>query len=83
MRTRDIVTEGPVFTHRTYQVYNLFRLAKRWISSEVAGPLDITCYGLGCVVNRALVEARIRLEYTFVFFATPIDEEHIEVNSAA
>lgn len=71
MKTHDVVTEGPVFIHRTHQVYNLFRFAKRWLSSEVSGPLDITCYGLGCVVNRALVEARIRPNIRLCFLRPP------------
>lgn len=80
MSTESVEAEGPVFTHRTFQHYNVFRLAKFWVK-EVAGPLDVTLYGLGCAVNRTCVRAKIQMEYCFAFFFTPIDEERVEVNS--
>jgi phenylpropionate dioxygenase-like ring-hydroxylating dioxygenase large terminal subunit len=72
--------DGPLLVHRTFQKYNLFGLAKLFVD-EVTGPLDVSMIGLGAVVNRTTVNARVNLSYAFAFFFTPIDEEHIEVNS--
>ena len=80
MRTESVEANGPVFIHRSFQHYNLFGLAKL-IVDEVSGPLDVTVYGLGCVVNRTRVDAKIQLHYTYPFYITPIDEEWVEVNS--
>jgi hypothetical protein len=60
--------------------YRLFPLA-RWLGAEVHGPLEITYYGLGCAVNRALVHAGIELAYLAFFTFTPIDECEVEVAS--
>ena len=79
MRTDGIEEEGPVFVHRTFQYYDVFGLMKYFVK-EVTGPLVVTCYGLGCAVNRASVDAKLQLHYTFAFFFTPIDEEYVEVN---
>jgi phenylpropionate dioxygenase-like ring-hydroxylating dioxygenase large terminal subunit len=80
MRTEALELNGPQLTHRTFHHYRLFRLAKLF-AHDVSGPLDTTLYGLGCVVNRTCVDARIKLHYTFVFYLTPVDEEHTEVSS--
>lgn len=80
MRTEAIEAGENTFVHRTFQHYNIFGLAKFFVD-EVTGPLDVCLYGLGCIVNRTKVDARIKLSYSFAFFFTPIDEEHIEVNS--
>jgi phenylpropionate dioxygenase-like ring-hydroxylating dioxygenase large terminal subunit len=80
MRTEAVEAEGPVFTHRTFQHYNVFGLARLW-APEVVGPLDVTLYGLGCAVNRTCVHAGIQVEYCFAFFFTPVDEGLVEVNS--
>lgn len=78
MRSDSLAEDGVILVHRTFQYYNVFGLAK-WLTDEVSGPLDVTLYGMGVAVNRTCVSARIRLYYTFVFFFTPIDDEHTEV----
>lgn len=80
MRTEKIEVDGPFFIHRTFQLYNIFGLAKLFVD-EINGPLDVHLYGLGCALNRARVDAKIQLCYSFAFFFTPIDEERIEVYS--
>lgn len=80
MRTEAIEIDGPTFIHRTFQYYNVFGLAKLTVS-EVSGPLDVTLYGLGCAVNRTVVDAKVKLHYTFAFYFTPVDEEHTEVTN--
>jgi phenylpropionate dioxygenase-like ring-hydroxylating dioxygenase large terminal subunit len=75
-----IETDGPYLIHRTFQVYNIFKLA-RMISGDVTGPLDVHMYGLGAAVNRTVVHARIDLEYAFAFFITPVHEELVEMRS--
>jgi len=79
MRTEGVEEDGHVFVHRTFQRYNVFGLAKLFVD-EVTGPLVVTAFGLGYVVNRAIVDAKIRLAYTFAFYFTPLDDEHVEVN---
>jgi phenylpropionate dioxygenase-like ring-hydroxylating dioxygenase large terminal subunit len=84
-QTRAIHSEvlearGPVLVHRMAHEYRLFPLA-RWLGARVHGPLEITYYGLGCAVNRALVHAGIELEYLALFTFTPIDERNVEVAS--
>lgn len=80
MRTDAVDVDGPVYSHRTFQKYNLFGVAKLLVD-EVTGPLHVTFHGLGIVVNRATVNARIALDYTFVFFPVPVDDTHIELHS--
>ena len=80
MRTEEVTIEGHILTHHTWQRFNLFGVAKLMVE-QVQGPLDVQFQGLGIVVNRATVHANITLEYVFVFYATPIDEEHIELSS--
>jgi phenylpropionate dioxygenase-like ring-hydroxylating dioxygenase large terminal subunit len=82
-QTRAIVSDaldarGPVLVHRMAHTYNLFALS-RFYRDDVAGPLEITYYGLGCAVNRAQVRLGIELHYLFMFLFTPIDEERVEV----
>lgn len=80
MRTEAIEAGDNTFVHRTFQHYNIFGPAKLFVD-QVTGPLDVCLYGLGCIVNRTVVDARIKLSYSFAFFFTPIDEEHIDVHS--
>jgi phenylpropionate dioxygenase-like ring-hydroxylating dioxygenase large terminal subunit len=80
MRTDGVDVDGHIFVHRTFQYYNVFGLARLFVS-EVSGPLDVTLYGLGCAVNRTCVDAKLKLYYTFAFYFTPVDEEHTEVHS--
>lgn len=77
-QSRSLDLDGPLLVHHTHQVYNLFGLAKLLVD-EVVGPLDIHMNGLGCLVNRATVHARIEMSYTFAFYPTPIDEEHLRL----
>ena len=79
MRTDAVEVEDHVLVHRTYQNYNIFGIAKLF-ENEVSGPLDVTFHGLGVVVNRTRVDAKLVLHYTFAFFFTPVDEEHVEVS---
>jgi nitrite reductase/ring-hydroxylating ferredoxin subunit len=79
-RTTSLELEGPLLVHRTYQVYNLFGVAKLAVD-EVVGPLDVNLFGLGCFVNRATVRARIEMSYTFTFYPTPIDDQHVRFAS--
>ena len=78
MRTESVETNGPVFVHRTFQYYNVFGLAKSFVD-EVSGPLDVTLNGLAFAINRARVDVKIQLHYTFAFYFTPIDEKRVEV----
>jgi phenylpropionate dioxygenase-like ring-hydroxylating dioxygenase large terminal subunit len=78
--SETLETRGPTLVHRMDHEYQLFPLA-RWLGARVRGPLEITYHGLGCAVNRALVEAGPRLRYLFLFTFTPIDERHVEVTS--
>jgi len=74
----DLSTDGPFLVHRTFQHYQIFKLAKL-LGGEVAGPLDLHLYGLGLAVNRAVVDARVQLSYTLAFFLTPIEEDVVDV----
>ena len=69
---------GPVLTHHVMQRYNAPGIAKLF-RADAGGPLDVTCYGLGLILNRSMVNTRIDLRYTYAFFVTPIDEEHVEM----
>jgi phenylpropionate dioxygenase-like ring-hydroxylating dioxygenase large terminal subunit len=80
IRSEEYRAEGPLFFHRTFQRYAIFGLARLW-APEVKGPLDITLVGPGCAINRARVQAGIELEYTYVFFFTPLDGERVEMRS--
>jgi phenylpropionate dioxygenase-like ring-hydroxylating dioxygenase large terminal subunit len=80
IRSDELRAEGPLLFHRTFQRYAIFGLARLW-APEVKGPLDITLVGPGCAVNRARVQAGIELEYTYLFFFTPLDGEHVEMRS--
>jgi phenylpropionate dioxygenase-like ring-hydroxylating dioxygenase large terminal subunit len=73
-------TDGPVLVHHMAHQYRLFPLA-RWLGARVAGPLEITYYGLGVAVNRARVQAGLTLSYLFLFTFTPVDEHEVEVDS--
>jgi len=79
--SHGVETDGPRLIHRTHQTYNIFWLARRLAGGEVHGPLNVHCHGPGASINRTVVHAKIRLAYAFVFFYTPIDEEHVEVHS--
>ncbi|MBW4622033.1 MAG: Rieske 2Fe-2S domain-containing protein [Cyanosarcina radialis HA8281-LM2] len=73
-----IKVEGSVLRYFINHTYNLF-WAARMAGQEVAGPHEITYYGLGCAVNRVVVKP-MELQYLFMFLSTPIDEEYIELN---
>ena len=38
-------------------------------------------HGMGCIVNRAVVHAKVDLHYTFAFFPVPVDDGVIELHS--
>jgi hypothetical protein len=78
--TESLEIDGPFLIHHTFQRYKVSWPAKLWVG-EIGGPLDIHCYGLGATINRTVVHAKLDLHYSFAFFHTPIDEEHIEVTS--
>jgi phenylpropionate dioxygenase-like ring-hydroxylating dioxygenase large terminal subunit len=80
IRSEESRSAGPLFFHRTFQRYAIFGLARLW-APEVKGPLDITLAGPGCAINRARVQAGIELEYTYLFFFTPLDGERVEMRS--
>lgn len=80
IRTESLDVDGPTLVHSTFQSYNLFGLA-RLLTPEVNGPLVIHVHGPGFIVNRATVHAKIDLDYTFVFFATPIDGDAVELTN--
>jgi len=80
IRSESLEIAGPILTHRTFQRYTIFGLARFWMP-EVTGPLDMTLVGPGCAINRASVEAGIRLSYTYLFFFTPKEDERVEVRS--
>jgi phenylpropionate dioxygenase-like ring-hydroxylating dioxygenase large terminal subunit len=79
-RSSETRADGPTFVHLVDHTYRVFPLARLWVN-EVRGPLEITFNGPGCAVNRALVDAKIQLDYCMPFFFTPIDEERVEVTS--
>lgn len=78
--SESLETDGPVLVHHMAHEYQLFPLA-RWLGARVHGPLDIMYYGLGCAVNRALVDAGPKFRYLFLFTFTPVDEQTVEVSS--
>src|SRR6516162_10347265 len=43
--------QGPTLIHHTVQHYNIFGIGQR-LGWRVTGTFDITCYALGCAVNR-------------------------------
>src|SRR6185503_4901880 len=69
---------GPMLVHRMAHEYQLFPLA-RMFGARVHGPLEITYHGLGCAVNRALVDAGPLFHYLFLFTFTPVDDTTVEV----
>lgn len=73
---------GPFLTHHIFQKYNVFGIAS-FFNSDISGPLDISLYGLGLVVNRPVIRTKIEMRYAFAFFFTPIDDEFTEVYSIA
>jgi phenylpropionate dioxygenase-like ring-hydroxylating dioxygenase large terminal subunit len=73
-------TDGPVAIHRIIQHHNMFGIGKR-LNWHIAGPLDVTYYALGCVVNRARIREKISIDYCVVFDFLPIDGEHVRVHS--
>jgi len=58
----------------------MFGIGQR-LGWRVTGTLDISCHGLGCVVNRARIREGISLDYCVVFYFLPIDEERVVVYS--
>ncbi|TNE84718.1 MAG: hypothetical protein EP330_28270 [Deltaproteobacteria bacterium] len=77
MRTDALEADGPHLVHRTWQDFNLFGIAKL-LRDKVDGPLDVHYHGLGIFVNRAKVYTGIELDYTFVFYPVPRDDQHVE-----
>lgn len=71
---------GPIAVHRMIQNHNIFGIGKR-LNLDIAGPLEITYYALGCAVNRARIKERISLEYCVVFYLLPIDGERMRLHS--
>jgi len=81
-QTERFSAGGPTFQHSIGVTYNVFKLA-RWLGTEVTGTVETTCYGLGCVATHSIVWARgFELEYLYTFYATPLDEDTIEFNTA-
>jgi hypothetical protein len=78
--TQSVEVEGPVYTHRTRQRFTLFGLVKQ-LSREAEGTLDISCHGLGIVVERGKVNMMLTMEYCLVFFPVPVDDTCIELHS--
>jgi len=81
-QTDHFSADGPIFQHRIEVRYNVFKLA-RWLRTEVTGTVETTCCGLGCVATHSVVRARgLGLDYLYMFYATPIDEDTVEFNTA-
>jgi phenylpropionate dioxygenase-like ring-hydroxylating dioxygenase large terminal subunit len=80
VESRGIAIDGPSLTHRIVQHHNIFGIGQR-LGWRVTGSLDITCHGLGCVVNRARIRDGISLDYCVVFYVLPIDDERVAVHS--
>jgi hypothetical protein len=78
--TQAVEVAGPVYTHRTLQRFTLYGLVKQF-SREVQGTLDISCHGLGIVVERGKASFVLTMEYCLVFFPVPVDDSHIELHS--
>lgn len=72
--------DGQTIRHQTWQKFHGYRVARVFMP-EVGGPLNFEVQGLGIGTARAVVHAQIDLEYALVFFLTPVDEEHVAVNS--
>ena len=72
--------QGPTLIHHTVQHHNIFGIGQR-LGWRVTGTLDITCYALGCAVNRARIREGISLDYCVVFYFLPIDRDHVAVHS--
>jgi len=77
-KSLGLEVSGPILTHHVMLRYNAPGIIKLF-RADAGGPLDVTCYGLGLVLNRSMVKTRIDLRYTYAFFVTPIDEEHVEM----
>ena len=72
--------DGPTLTHRVVQHHNIFGIGLR-LGIKLKGTLDITCHGLGCVVNRARIDGQASLGWCVVFYFLPLDESRVEVRS--
>ncbi len=77
----DVQVEGPILIHRTVQTYNTFGLAKKFVGGAIRGPLEFQMVGLGAALTRATLDVGFEIRYSFLFFSTPIDAEHVEFNS--
>ena len=75
-----IEIDGPTLTHHVMQHHNIFGIGIK-LGIKLKGSLDITCHGLGCVVNRARVEGQASLGWCVVFYFLPLTEELVEVRS--
>jgi hypothetical protein len=72
--------EGPTLTHHVIQHHNIFGFGLR-LGIKLKGTLDITCHGLGCVVNRARVDGQASLGWCVVFYFLPLSETLVEARS--
>ena len=70
--------EGPVFTHRMAQKYNLSSLASGGLISE-DGSATTTYYGPGYDVSLYRTKGRFNLELLQIFTGTPIDRQYLDI----
>ncbi len=70
--------EGPVFTHRMSQKYNLASLASGGLISEY-GSATTTYYGPGYDVSFYRTKGKFNLELLQVFTGTPIDQNYLDI----
>ncbi|GHG75363.1 Rieske 2Fe-2S domain-containing protein [Comamonas sp. JC664] len=78
--TKSVEVDRHVYTHRTAQRFTFFGLVKA-LAKEAEGTLDISCHGLGIVVERGQVTMKLTMEYCLVFFPLPVDDTCIELHS--
>jgi len=80
-RTEHVRAEGQHFQHLMWHTYRVFKPI-RLFSPEVAGPLEVNLFGMGCALNHCTIQVNnFKLDYAYLFFFTPIDEEWSEINS--
>jgi hypothetical protein len=76
-----VESDGPVLRHRSRHHYRVFGPLE-WLGKRVEGTLETRIDGFGRVFAQAKVDAGIQIENRVVFYPTPIDEEHVELNAA-
>lgn len=79
IKAQELKIDNSVLTISLDRTYNLF-LAAKMLGQKIRGADEITLHGLGVAVNRVLVEP-MGFEYFYLFTVTPIDAEHIEIQS--